>query len=249
MSVEVIPGAEPFFLQGGDTGVLMIHGFTGNPVSVREWGEALARHNFTVCCPRLPGHGTTWRELAHHRGDEWIGEIDSALTRLRATGGPVVLCALSFGAALALHLAARRPNDVEGIVVVNPYVRDPRHALLPFVRPFRRSIRGTANDIKKAMQDERAYPRIPLRAVAEVAAIMKRVEADLPSIVAPLLLFHSPEDHIVPRGTAEWLMDRIGSVDKELVLLPDSFHVATMDNDAPTIFERSASFIERVAGS
>ena len=249
MSTEVVPGAEPFFLQGGDTGVLLIHGFTGNPVSVRDWGEALAGRGFTVCCPRLPGHGTTWQDLAKRRGDEWIDEIDAALTRLRVKGGPVVLCALSFGGALALHLAARRPQDVEGIVAVNPYVRDRRQALVPFVRLFLRSVRGTGNDIKKAMGDERAYPRVPLRAWAEAGRIMKRAEADLPSVSAPFLLFHSPEDHIVPRGTAEWVFERIGSVDKELVLLPDSFHVATLDNDAPTIFERSASFIERVAGS
>lgn len=249
MTTEVVPGAEPFFLQGGDTGVLMIHGFTGNPVSMRDWGQALARHNFTVCGPRLPGHGTTWQDLAARRGDEWIDEIDSALTRLRSKGGPVVLCALSFGGALALHLAARRPQDVEGIVVVNPYVRDRRQVLVPFVRWFLRSVRGTGNDIKKAMQNERAYARVPLRAWSEAGRIMKQAEAELPSIVAPFLLFHSPEDHIVPRGTAEWVFDRIGSVDKELVLLPDSYHVATLDNDAPTIFERSASFIERIVGT
>lgn len=249
MSDEVFPGAEPFFLQGGDTGVLMIHGFTGNPVSIRDWGEALARRGLTVCGPRLPGHGTTWRDLGTHHGQEWMDEVDVALTRLRAAGGPVVLCALSFGGALALHLAARRPEEVEGIVAVNPYVRDRRHALLPFVRPFLRSIKGVGNDIKKPGRDERPYPRVPLRAVAEIAWIMKRVEAELPSISAPFLLLRSTEDHVVPRGTAEWLFDRIGSVDKELVLLPDSYHVATMDNDAPTIFERSASFIERVAGS
>lgn len=249
MSIEVVPGAEPFFMPGGDTGVLMIHGFTGNPVSLRPWGEALAKHRFTVCCPRLPGHGTTWQDLANRRGDEWIGEIDAALTRLRAKGGPVVLGGLSFGGALALHLTARRPQDVQGIVVVNPYVRDRRQMLLPFVRLFLRSVAGIGNDIRKPGGDERAYPRVPLRAWSEAGRIMKRVEAELPSITAPFLLFHSPVDHIVPRGTAEWVFDRIGSVDKELVLLPESYHVATLDHDAETIFERSASFIQRVAGT
>lgn len=227
----------------------MIHGFTGNPVSLRPWGEALAEHGFAVCCPRLPGHGTSWHDLATRRGDEWIDEVDTALTRLRGAGGPVVLCALSFGGALALDLAARRPGDVEGIVAVNPYVRDRRHALLPLVRPFTRSIKGIGNDIKRPGQDELPYPRVPLRAVAEVSRIMKRIEPELPSIEVPLLLFHSREDHVVPKGTAEWLVERIGSVDKELVLLPNSYHVATLDHDAPMIFERSAAFIERVAGS
>lgn len=249
MSAEVVPGAEPFFFQGGDTGVLLIHGFTGNPASLRPWGEALARRTFTVCCPRLPGHGTTWQDLANRRADEWVREVDAALTRLRAKGGPVVLCGLSFGGALALHLAALRPQDVEGIVVVNPFVRDRRQVLLPFVRPFLRSIKGVGNDIKRPGGNELPYPRVPLRAWGESGRIMRRVEAQLPSIGAPFLLFHSPQDHVVPHGTAEWVLGRIGSVDKELVLLPNSYHVATLDHDAETIFDRSASFIERVAGS
>lgn len=249
MSPEVVPGAEPFFLTGGDPGVLMLHGFTGNPSSLRPWGESLAERGFTVSCPRLPGHGTTWQDLATRRGQEWIEEADAALTKLRSTGGPVVACALSFGGTIALHLAARRPEDVEGIVLVNPYVRDRRHWLVPFARPFLRSIKGIGNDIKKPGANELPYRRVPVRAISEIAWMMKRVEAEIPSVLAPLLLFHSPEDHIVPQGTAEWLMDRIGSQDKELVLLPNSYHVATLDHDAETIFERSASFIERVAGS
>lgn len=249
MSAEVVPGAEPFFFPGGDTGVLMLHGFSGNPASMRPWGEALARHRLTVCCPRLPGHGTSWRDLATRRGNEWIHEGDRALSRLRRSGGPVVICAQSFGATIGLHLAARRPDDVEAIVLVNPYIRDPRHILVPFFRLFLRRIKGIGNDIRKPGQDELPYTHVPLRAVSEIAWMMKRLDGEIPSVRAPLLLFHSPEDHVVPRGTAEWLMDRIGSRDKELVLLPNSYHVATLDHDAETIFERSASFIERVAGA
>ncbi|HEX6263238.1 MAG TPA: alpha/beta fold hydrolase [Actinomycetota bacterium] len=246
MSTEIVPGAEPFFFPGGDVAVLMLHGFTGNPSSIRPWGEALAERGFTVSGPRLPGHGTTWQDLATRRGDEWVAEADAALTRLRGDGGRVVICAQSFGGTIALDLASRRPGDVRGIVLVNPYVRDPRHVWLPVVRPFLRTIKGIGNDIKKPGGNELPYPRVPLRAVSEVARMMKRLETVIPSIVQPLLLFHSPQDHVVPRGTAEWLLDRIGSEDKELVLLPDSYHVAALDNDAPTIFERSAAFIERV---
>jgi len=62
--VAVLPGAEPFALEPdapGDAvaGVVLCHGFTGSPQSMRPWGEYLRTAGFPVRCPRLPGHGTT----------------------------------------------------------------------------------------------------------------------------------------------------------------------------------------------
>jgi len=59
-----MPGAEPFFHSGGSTGVLLCHGFTGSPGTLRPWADYLAEAGLTVSLPRLPGHGTTWQEMA-----------------------------------------------------------------------------------------------------------------------------------------------------------------------------------------
>ena len=59
----VRPHAEPFYSGDGRLGVLVLHGFTGSPRSVRPWGEHLAGEGFRVAVPRLPGHGTTWQDL------------------------------------------------------------------------------------------------------------------------------------------------------------------------------------------
>ena len=58
-SVSVQTGAEPFAADGGPVGVLVCHGFTGSPRTVRPWAEHLAAAGLTVRAPRLPGHGTT----------------------------------------------------------------------------------------------------------------------------------------------------------------------------------------------
>jgi carboxylesterase len=63
----VIPGAGSFFFEGGDTGCLLIHGFTGTPQNIRPLGDFLARRGLTVLAPRLHGHGTSLEWLAFVR--------------------------------------------------------------------------------------------------------------------------------------------------------------------------------------
>ncbi len=55
---QPIPGAEPWSAAGGPLGVLVLHGFTGNPQSMRSLAEAFAAAGYTVELPLLPGHGT-----------------------------------------------------------------------------------------------------------------------------------------------------------------------------------------------
>ena len=83
--MSVLPGAEPYSHQGGPTGVLLCHGFTGSPHSLRPWAEHLAAQGLTVSLPRLPGHGTTWQEMNRTRWEDWYAEVDRALSELMAT--------------------------------------------------------------------------------------------------------------------------------------------------------------------
>jgi len=80
--VPVLPGAEPFAHDGSsDIGVLLCHGFTGTPQSLRPWGDHLAAEGFTVRCPLLPGHGTRWQDLNRTGWHDWYGRLDEASFR------------------------------------------------------------------------------------------------------------------------------------------------------------------------
>lgn len=244
--IAVRPGAEPFSADGGTTGVLLSHGFTGSPASMTPWGRDLAERGHTVRVPRLPGHGTTWQEMNTTRWSDWYGELDAALTELRSRCETVAVGGLSMGGCLALKLAEDRPDDVDSLVLVNPAVSVRRFdvKLVPVLQHVLASMPGIGNDIKKPGGDEIGYDRTPLKALASQLHMWKDVRADLGKITAPLLMFRSEDDHVVDDSSKQLILDGVSSEITEFVSLADSYHVATLDNDAPTIFEQSASFID-----
>src|SRR5919109_4608653 len=103
--MPVLPGAEPFSHEGGRTGALLCHGFTGSPQTLRAWAEYLAAAGLTVSLPRLPGHGTTWQEMARTRWEDWYAEVDRALSDMRPRTDEIFVMGLSMGGCLALRLA------------------------------------------------------------------------------------------------------------------------------------------------
>jgi carboxylesterase len=245
--VAILTGAEPFKHDGSDVGVLLCHGFTGTPQSMRPWGEYLASRGYTVHVPLLPGHGTTWQEMNATRWQDWYSCVDLAFRQLHETCGHVVVGGLSMGGALALQLAQEHGPRISGVVLVNPAVKfdDPRTRLLPVLKHLVGSLEAIGNDVKKEGVTELAYARTPLKAAHSQLVAWQSVIRDLPEVTQPVLLLRSPQDHVVPASSSALILSRISSRDVTEILLGDSYHVATIDNDAPRIFDESAKFIER----
>jgi carboxylesterase len=240
--------ARPELTGGHPIGVLLSHGFTGSPVSMRPWGRALAERGYGVRVPLLPGHATTWQDLNTKRWDDWYGALVAEFDQLVAEHDAVVVGGLSMGGALVLRLAADRNKEVAGVMVVNPAIATNRLDVkaLGLVKHLFASFPGIADDIKKQGVGEHGYDRTPLKAIHSLIQAWKPLVADLPQVSAPLIYFRSAEDHVVDEASQPVILGGISSTDVEVVPLEESFHVATLDNDAETIFERSAEFVARV---
>src|SRR5438552_1049782 len=117
---SVLPGAESFEHAGGPIGVLLCHGFTGSPQTLRGWADYLAAQGLSVSLPRLPGHGTTWQDLAHTGWQDWYAEVDAAFRELAGRCEQTFVFGLSMGACLALRLAEVHGSAVRGLVLANP---------------------------------------------------------------------------------------------------------------------------------
>ena len=249
--MAILPGAEPFHHDGSDVGVLLCHGFTGTPQSLRPWGEYLADRGYSVRIPLLPGHGTTWQEMNQTRWEDWYAAVDAAFREVHQACERVVVCGLSMGGALALQLAQGHGPRISGLVLVNPAVKfeDPRTLLLPVLKHVVGSLGAIGNDIKKPGVTELAYARTPLKAAHSQLVAWQSVVRDLPEVTQPVLLLRSAQDHVVPASSSALILSRISSLDVTEILLKDSYHVATIDNDAQRIFDESAKFIERTTAS
>jgi carboxylesterase len=243
--VSLRPEAEPFHAEGGPIGAVLCHGLTGMPGSLRAWGEALAAAGLTVRIPRLPGHGTRWQDANKVSWQDWYAALERAFDDVRSRCERTFVMGLSMGGTVALRLAEERGADVAGVVVVNPSLFTTRKdaKLLPVVRFLVPSFPPVGNDIKKPDTVEPAYDRLPVKAAYQLSRLWKLTNAELDKLTQPLLVITSRDDHVVEPENSTRLMDGAASTNKRQIVLENSFHVATMDNDLPLIIDETLKFV------
>ena len=91
------PECQPFLLEGGDHGVLLIHGFTGSAGHMRLIGEDLHAQGFTVKGINLPGHATSMEDMGKTGWQDWLGAARSAATEMKEKYAHVSVVGLSMG--------------------------------------------------------------------------------------------------------------------------------------------------------
>ncbi len=262
----MVPGAEPLAVDGGREGALVLHGFTGNPSSMRPVADAFAEAGWSVELPRLPGHGTSVTDMATTGWADWRREVDDAWARLAARTDRRVVIGLSMGATLAVDLAAElaagAPADAgagtpgvtangapEGLVLINaaaaPMARELVDHVESLVEQGETTMPGIASDIAAEGVVESAYDQVPLMALLSLAIALDELQERLATIGCPVLICTSPQDHVVSPADSEHLaMSVKGPV--RTVTLERSFHVATLDHDAPSLIAEALSFAREV---
>lgn len=225
--------------------LLLCHGFTGSPQSMRPWAEDHARRGWEVELPLLPGHATTEQDLARTRWEDWYGAVRDAALELSEGHGPIAVGGLSMGGALTLALAEdpALKGRIGAIIAVNPGMTVP--AVAAIARPLSRlvpTLPGIGSDVALPGATEEAYARLPVRAVAELRALFRATRRNLGAVQVPLLLATSRTDHTVPPTDSDIVAAGVtGPVER--LSLPCSYHLATLDHDAELLFDASDRFL------
>ncbi len=224
---------------------MLSHGFTGTPATMRPWADHLAAAGYSVRLPLLPGHGGDWRLANTSRWPQWYATIESAYDELAARCDQVFAFGLSMGGTLVTRLAESRP-DVAGLVLVNPSFGTDRKdaAFARYISWAITSRPSIGGDIKKPGVTEEANDRTPIKAFVQLQKLWRVTLADLAKVRAPILMLRSRVDHVVEPKSARLLIAGATSTTIREVMLEDSYHVATLDNDAEFIFTESVAFIE-----
>lgn len=244
--MEVNETARPFSSEGGgDVGVLFLHDLGGSPLALREWADVTAAAGYRVSLPRLPGHGTSWRELTVTSWQDWVGSVASSFDALRGSCGTVFVAGLGMGAALALRLAERRPGGVAGLLLVNPSVTGPWSfvAGLALARSLPVTVRGKPDDVARPGARDGGYGRLPVQAVYGMTRLWADVRPYLDLVTCPVLLFRSAIDHVVAPLSSDAVQRLTSTTDLTTVVLANSYHVAPLDFDKELVFATSLEWL------
>ena len=246
-----MPGCESFSSENGPLGVLVLHGFTGNPASVRSLAERIAAAGYSVELPRLPGHGTNVEDMMSTDWSDWSGAAEAAFDALSQRCERVGVVGLSMGGGLGAHVAEVRPT-VAACVFINPLVKPPAQEMVEGLNALLdaglTTIDSIGSDIKREGSVEVSYELTPLVCTASLFEAMRGVNAGLVTITAPTLLLSSREDHVVTSDNGDDIVDKLtGPVER--VWLEDSYHVATMDNDQELVESATVLFLDRILKS
>lgn len=239
----VLEGAEPFYFEGNRVGILVSHGFTGSTQSMRPLGEAYAAEGYTVCGPRLKGHGTHYEDMEQSTYQDWIASVEEGFRWLKERCDTIFVTGLSMGGTLTLYMAEKYP-EIRGIVLINAAID------IPAMEPVRQLegkgfLDAIGSDIKKPGVTELAYGKTPIKSIKEILAFMEDVKGDLSKVSCPVLIFVSDEDHVVPPDNSQTIYDHINSEIKEINHMKESYHVATLDNDQHMIIDKTLEFIKK----
>jgi carboxylesterase len=250
---ELLPGAQAWSVEGasGAPGALCLHGFTGNPSSMRPIAEAMADAGFAVELPRLPGHGTNLDDMMTTGWADWAGEAEAAYARLAARTDRIVVAGLSMGGTLTIWLGTQHP-EIAGLICINPATQQ----LAPEVLEMARSmvaggevlLPGIGSDIADPDVTETAYEQTPLPPLLSFQDALAELQPALGNITAPLLLITSVNDHVVDPAQSDHLAVSV-SGPVERVSLTRSYHVATLDYDRDVVREQVVAFARKVTAA
>lgn len=251
LPADLLPGAEPWSHAGGRAGVLVLHGFTGNPASMRGLAEAAAAAGFTVELPLLPGHGTKIEDMIPTGFADWLAHAEAAYADLAARCDQVVVMGLSMGGALTAWLGSEHP-EIAGLVCINAVVSVPagmREAVTEVLASGADRFDGIGSDIADPDSVESAYAETPLAPLLTLFDAADNLGDRISRITSPMLVVTSTQDHVVPPENSDLLAEQVSGPVERLVC-ERSYHVVTMDYDKDLVISAAVDFAGKVtAGS
>jgi carboxylesterase len=249
-----IPG-KPIFYEGGETGVLLLHGFTGTPEAMRYLAETLNKAGFTVSVPLLAGHGTHYQHLEQTSWQEWYHSAEEAFHSLRSYCRHVMVAGLSMGGLLSAHLAFHHRHTIRAMgLMATPLFLDSFviKGLFPAIwnTPLRRIYKyqpkyGTSINDPRARRRYQTYDKIPVASVAMLLDLQKIVRQELKHLTLPTIVIHSMLDETVPYGNLDYIKAILASDDVKTVQLKKSNHIITVDYEKDEVAKQLIRFFKK----
>ena len=262
----------PIRLLGGEHAVMLIHGLQSSPAELLPLAKRLHQAGYTVHMPHIAGygfmHGDTPRSVTHWQ--DWRTKALKEFRMLQRQYKTVAVGGLSIGGTLSLSIAAELGDEVAALALLSttlwydgwsiPWYRFmlplgyswPLRYLYTYREdePF-----GLKNPLlRKWVAREMSHKdvsmvgasRLYLPGIQEAERLIASVKKSLPRITAPVIIIHAMEDDVASPRSAHHIVKHIGSKTVEFVLLHNSYHMITIDNDREQVASDTINFFSRV---
>jgi len=244
--------AKPYFFDtGSKTLAILVHGFTSSPHDFLELAQFLASKGISVKAPLLAGHGRTWQDLEHCTCYDWWNTVNEEIKWAEDKFENIILVGYSFGSNLSLDMAVRYPDKIKGVVVLGISVFLHKDFLikkvaLPLVHFFSGKYRKRhikADHIEE-YENNGCYSIVPTAALKEFYKFIKYyTQMELFQVKVPTLIIHSRDDDVTHPLSSQYVYDRLGSHQKELLFLDELNHNPLESKRKNFIFTRILDFI------
>ncbi len=259
-------------LPGGEHAVLALHGLLGNPLEMQYIGKRLQKAGYTVVIPLIPGYGyatgagKSYR-TAHHQA--WYQEVLRHFEQLKRTHQTVSVTGLCIGAVLALRLAMERGDEIAALSLLSTtlaydgwslpwyrfllplayytparylYAYHERH---PYGLKNENLQRWIAREMQAAGSSAAGASRLSAEGIFQAHRLIKEVRRGIGRVTAPALVIHAEEDDVASVASAEFVERHIGSAVKRKLILHDSYHIITLDNEKEMVADESIAFFDQ----
>lgn len=237
--------AKEFYFPGNETGILLIHGFTGSPSEMRYLGDFLREKGYSVRGVLLKGHGTTPKDMKSTNHLDWIKSAEEAYQELAGNCQEVFVVGFSMGGAIGLHLAHK--YDIKGIISLSTPIRiNSRQYCIAFVMKHLKFLTG--KDARVVLQKDPfviSYDKTYVKSMINLLQLINLVKGNLHRMDKPILIMQSYGDGTVHPSSANFIYKRVASVDKSIVFLHKSGHIITCDCEKEQVFEEVFNFISK----
>lgn len=257
-STGILLSAESKWLgpEDADKAVLLVHGFIGAGQNFGGLPELLADKGWRVHVMRLPGHGTSPRDLIEVTPEELLAAVRQETQALMEKHGTVVLIGHSMGGTLCVLTAA--DLNVSGVVLAAPYFEVTRkwYYLLPaeqwqkLTAPclhwlYKGKVFLQVNR-KEAKDDILSYEWVHTKSVGVLMELGQQAGQTqlLEGVTCPVLMLHGTGDVAASPKAARQAFELLGSTDKRFVSLSRSSHHIFFDYDREQVLDEIGRFVE-----
>ena len=212
-----------------DIACLLLHGFGGSPFELEYLKSVLEQNQIQTCLPCLPGHNTSLKDFSQTRYQDWLQHAEKHLLKLKAKYSTVFVLGFSMGGTLGLDLACR--HEFAGLIIIAapvflirffpPVAKDWRLLFLPVLKRIKPifPIKPPHPKSRQIAPWQGYEGYVPLHPLHSFVQAMKSVRTQLSQITCPSLFIYSTTDKTVPVENSFYILKRIKSNFKELVLL------------------------------